>query len=74
MFYLIHSDVWRPCPTTTLNGFRYFVSFIDYFSRVTWLYLMKNKSDVLACFKDFHKMVQTQYGAVVKALRSDNGT
>jgi hypothetical protein len=27
----------------------------------------------LACFKDFHKMVQTQHGAVVKVLRYDNG-
>jgi Integrase core domain len=44
------------------------------FSRVTWLYLIKNKSDVSACFKDFHKGIQTQYGAVVKVLRSDNGT
>jgi Integrase core domain len=35
---------------------------------------MKNKSNVLACFKDFHKMIQTQYGAVVKVLRSDNET
>jgi len=35
---------------------------------------MKNKSDVFACFRDFHKGVQTQYGAVVKVLRSDNGT
>jgi hypothetical protein len=35
---------------------------------------MKNKNDVLSCFKDFHKEVQTQYGVVVKVLRSDNGT
>ena len=72
-FDLIHSDVWGPCSTTSTNGCRYFVTFIDCFSRVTWLYLMKNKSDVLACFKDFHKAIQTQYGAVVKVLRSDNG-
>jgi hypothetical protein len=50
------------------------VSFIGCCSRVTWLYLMKNKSDVLACFRNFHKGVQTQYEAVVKILRSDNGT
>jgi Integrase core domain/GAG-pre-integrase domain len=73
-FDLVHYDVWGPCPTTAVNGYKYFVSFIDYFSRVTWLYLMKNKSDVFACFKDFHKGIQTQYGAVVKVLRSDNGT
>ena len=35
---------------------------------------MKNKNEVFACFKDFHRAVQTQYGAVVKVLRSDNGT
>jgi transposase InsO family protein len=35
---------------------------------------MKNKNDVLACFKHFHKAIQTQYDAMVKALRSDDGT
>ena len=57
-----------------MHDYRYFVSFIDCFSRVTWLYLMKNKSDVLNCFKDFHRAIQTQYGAVMKVLRSDNET
>jgi transposase InsO family protein len=74
IFELVHSDVWGPCPITYVNGFRYFVTFIDCFSRVTWIYLMKNKNDVFAYFKDFHKGVLTQYGAVVKVLRSDNGT
>jgi GAG-pre-integrase domain len=35
IFELVHSDVWRPCPTTSVNGFRYFVTFIVCFSRVT---------------------------------------
>jgi Integrase core domain/GAG-pre-integrase domain len=74
IFELVHSDIWGLCPTISVNGFRYFVIFIDCFSRVTWIYLMKNKNDVFACFKDFHKEVQTQYGVVVKVLRSDNGT
>lgn len=52
---LVYSDVCGPCPTTIVNGFRYFVSFIDCFSHLTWIYLMKNKSDVFACFKDFTK-------------------
>jgi hypothetical protein len=33
----------------------------------------ENKSDVFACFRDFHKRVQTQYGTIMKMLRSDNG-
>jgi hypothetical protein len=35
---------------------------------------MKNKSKVFDYFKDFHRFVQTQYGTVVKVLRSDNMT
>jgi GAG-pre-integrase domain len=34
-FDLVHSDVWGLCPITAVNGFKYFVSFIDCFSRVT---------------------------------------
>jgi transposase InsO family protein len=73
-FDLIHSDIWGHRSTNSMNGYRYFVIFIDCFSRVTWVYLMKNKSEVFACFKDFHRSIQTQYEAVVKVLRSDNGT
>jgi transposase InsO family protein len=55
-----------------IDGHRFFMTFIYCYTRVTWLYLMKNKSDVLACFKHFHKTVQTQYGALIKTVRSDN--
>jgi hypothetical protein len=41
-FELVHSDVWGPAPITSYNDFRYFVIFIDDFSKITWLYLMKN--------------------------------
>ena len=34
---------------------------------------MRKKNEVFACFKDFHRAVQTQFGVVVKVLRSDNG-
>ena len=73
-FDIIHCDVWGQCFTSSMNGYRYFISFIDCFSRVTWLYLMKNKNKVFACYKDFYRAVQTQYGTIVKVLRSNNGT
>ena len=41
-FKLVHSDVWGPCPVTYKTRFRYFVNFIDNYSRMTWFYLMKN--------------------------------
>lgn len=46
MFSLIHSDVWGSSLYNTLLGFRYYVLFLDDFSRMTWLYIMKHKSEV----------------------------
>ena len=51
-FVLVHSDVWT-CPTISISGMKYFVTFIDCFSRMTWVYLMKHKDEVLKCFQDF---------------------
>ena len=51
----------------------WFVTFVDDCTRMTWLYLMKNKSDVGDIFKAFYHMVYTQYSLLVKVLRSDNG-
>jgi hypothetical protein len=42
---LIHSDVWQ-APVVSLGGARYFVSFIDDFSRRCWVYPIKRKADV----------------------------
>ncbi|RVW89802.1 Retrovirus-related Pol polyprotein from transposon TNT 1-94 [Vitis vinifera] len=72
-FALIHSDVWGPSPITTVNGFKWFVLFVDDCTRMTWLYLLKHKDEVLRVFKSFHAMVQTQFSAKVQVLGSDNG-
>lgn len=72
-FQLVHTDVWGPLPTTSLSGFRYFVTFVDNCSCTTWVYLLKHKSDVFAAFKSFHFMVSTQFNAKIQILRSDNG-
>ena len=40
---LVHSDVWGPAPITSTNDFRYYLVFIDEFSKFTWVYLLKNK-------------------------------
>ena len=72
-FALIHLDVWGPSPITTVNGFKWFVLFVDDCTRMTWLYLLKHKDEVLGVFKSFHAMVQTQFSAKVQVLRSNNG-
>lgn len=72
-FALVHSDVWGPSPVNTMSGNKYYVLFVDDFSRMTWLYLFKRKDEVAGIFKLFHKMVLTQFNREIKIFRSDNG-
>lgn len=46
---LVVADVWGPALVAS-NDFRYYVAFTDAYSRYTWLYFLKNKSDVLTVF------------------------
>ena len=45
-FELVHYDVWGPCLVMSPTVFKYFVTFVDDFSRVTWLYLMKIRYEI----------------------------
>ena len=69
----IHSDVWGPTETVSLSGYRWFVTFINCCTRLTWIYLMKIKNEVFSCFQQFHKMICTQFDAQIKISRTDNG-
>ena len=46
-FMLIHSDVWGPCSVTSLSGFKWFVTFIDCYTYMTWIYMLRGKHEVL---------------------------
>ena len=65
-FDVIHSDVWGPCDVHSISGYRWFVTFIDRFSRYTWLYLLKHKSDVFAVFKDLYALIKNKFGSTIK--------
>ena len=71
-FDLIHSNVWDPSPISTPGGSRYFVIFVDDFSRYTWIYLFKNRYELYQIYHDFTKMIETQFSKPIKVFRSDN--
>uniref|UniRef100_A0A2N9I820 Integrase catalytic domain-containing protein n=1 Tax=Fagus sylvatica TaxID=28930 RepID=A0A2N9I820_FAGSY len=72
-FEIIHSDVWGISPTISHAQYKYFVTFIDDYSKYTWVYFLRHKSEVFPMFKLFLALVQTQFSATVKILRSDSG-
>jgi len=49
------------------------VSFIDDHTRLTWVYLLKDKSEVKHMFEAFYVMVETQFHEKIQIFRSDNG-
>jgi hypothetical protein len=70
---LIHSDVCGPMTVASLNGYLYYVLFIDDHSWKTWIYFLKNKDRVLAKFQEFKAQVENLTRRKIKVLRSENG-
>ncbi|KAJ3691762.1 hypothetical protein LUZ61_020926 [Rhynchospora tenuis] len=71
---LVHSDVWGPSPIVSKNNFRYYLIFVDDFSRFTWIFFMSNKSEVLSIFTRFKAQVENLLNCTIKTLRTDGGT
>ncbi|KAG8501561.1 hypothetical protein CXB51_003867 [Gossypium anomalum] len=71
---LVHTDVYGPMKTESLNGSRYFILFINDYSRYCWAYSHRNKYEGLSIFQKFKAAVETETDCKLKTLRSDNGT
>ena len=72
----IHSDLFGPTRTPSYSGFNYMLLFVDDFTRFTWVYFVKNKSDVFAKFQEFKDTVENSFNKKIKKihiLRTDNG-
>ncbi|KAM0003914.1 putative RNA-directed DNA polymerase [Helianthus debilis subsp. tardiflorus] len=69
---LIYSDVWGPV-ATSIDGFNYYVIFVDFFSKYIWLYPIKKKSDVSTLFPQFKTLVERYFKTPLLSLFTDNG-
>ena len=70
---IVHSDVFGPMKVPSLGKYICYVSFIVDFSRNTWIYFLKKKSEVFDRFKEFKALVENQTEKKIKVLRTDNG-
>jgi histone deacetylase 1/2 len=69
---IIYSDVWGPAQTS-VSGHRFYVSFVDAYSRFTWLYLLKHKSDVYDVFLQFQNHVERLLSRKIIHVQTDWG-
>ena len=70
---LIHSDLGDLKKTMTRGGKRYYITFIDDFSRYTKVYLLRNKDEVGENFSIYKNEVENQLGKKIKKLRTNRG-
>lgn len=68
----IFSEIWSS-PTTSIDNFRYYIVFIDHYSRYTWLYPLKQKSQVKEVFIAYKELVDNKFQHKIGTLFSDNG-
>ena len=70
----IHSDLWgAPSTPESQSGSKYFISFIDDYSRKVWIYFLKTKDEAFSKFKEWKEAVENQTKKKIKCLRTDNG-
>ncbi|KAI3719915.1 hypothetical protein L6452_20821 [Arctium lappa] len=72
-FELLHCDIWGKYRTLSLSGAGYFLTIVDDFSRVVWVFLLKFKHEASKHLMNFHKMIKNQFDRSIKKIRCDNG-
>jgi transposase InsO family protein len=70
---LVHSDICGPMNPTSNSNKRYFITFTDDFSRKTWVYFLKEKSEAIEMFRKFKARVEMEAKQHIQCLRTDRG-
>lgn len=71
---LVHTDLWGPSPSPSpshnisIFGFWYYVSFLNDYSRFTWIYLLKYKYEVYDVFLQFQRLVKNLFTTRIKCI------
>jgi hypothetical protein len=64
----VHTDVWGPDQVSSLGGSHYYVTFIDDATIKTWVYYIRQKSDVFDTFKKWKALFENETGKRFKYL------
>ena len=72
---LIHSHMCGPLGTVSQSGRRYYILYIDDFSRYSWVCFLCSKalSEVCKVFRNFKTLVELQLRYQITRFRCDNG-
>lgn len=74
MFDLIYTDIWGPYNGENMCNTRFILTVVEDHSRVLWTFMLETTEKVYEVMEKFIKMVQIQFGKIIKGFRSDNGS
>ena len=72
-FELVYSYVWGPSHIQSMDGYRYYLHFIDDFTRFTWIFPLKLKFECIKFFTQFNAFVERKFHSKIKCLQTDWG-
>jgi hypothetical protein len=67
-FGRVSTDFWGPYYIPTLNGERYMLTFTDHYSRKSWVYLVKEQTELRTLFMQWRAYTELQSGEKLKIL------
>ena len=68
---LIHSDIWGASLVNSATGYRYYIHFLDDYTRYTWIYPLKFKFEAFSVFKQFKVLIEKSLNKSIKCVRTD---
>jgi hypothetical protein len=69
---LVHSNIYGPLPIKSFYRSKYFMTFTNDYSQMTWVYSLKKKNEALKVMKKFNNLVEIEIGFKLKALLIDH--
>ena len=70
----IHMDLCGPIQVPTAEGFKYFITFTDEYSRYSWISFLRTKDQAFSAFCEFQAYIENRLKCKILGIRSDNGT
>ncbi|KAI3708855.1 hypothetical protein L2E82_38363 [Cichorium intybus] len=71
---LLHIDLCGPAKTQSIKGKKYILVIIDDYSRFTWVFFLRLKSEAPEEMINFIKQIELKLKRPVRRIRSDNGS
>ena len=70
---LVHGDICGPIKPLTIRERRYFLLLVDDFTRIMWVFFLKEKSEAFQHIKIIKNLAESESGEKLKCFRMDRG-